>query len=72
MDSQTVTQVQQAVQHPLSSTNPTEKSDGEAKRKIGIEIAPSANLSSRFFRGWRSASGSLRDSDLWVTTTGAI
>lgn len=61
MDSQIV------AQHP-SSTNPTEKSGGEAERKIGFEIVPSADLSSRFFRG--PTSRSRRDSDLWGSKTG--
>jgi hypothetical protein len=59
MDSQIV------AQHP-SSTNPTEKSGGEAERKVGFEICPSADLSSRFFRGWGQASRSRRDGDLWA------
>ena len=50
-------------QHPHCSTNLTEKSD---ERKVGFEIVPSADLSSRFFRGWGQASRSRRDGDLWA------
>lgn len=32
-------------------------------RKIGVEIVRSAELSSRFFRGWRAASYTLRNGD---------
>jgi hypothetical protein len=64
MDNQIVAEVPQAVQHPHNNTNPTEKSDSEAERKIGIEIVSSADLSSRFFRGWGPASRSHRDGDL--------
>jgi len=34
------------------------------QRKVGVEIVRSAELGSRFYRGWRPASYSLRD-DLW-------
>ena len=37
------------------------------KRKVGEEIVRSANLASRFFRGWRAASYSVLNDDdaLW-------
>jgi len=38
-----------------------EKSErASSKRKIGIVVAPSVELESEFFRGWRPASQSLR------------
>lgn len=44
---------------------PENAGDFQPERKIGIEIVRSAELSSRFFRGWRAASYSLRRGDLW-------
>ena len=44
---------------------PENLSELQARRKVGVEIVRSAELSSRFFRGWLAASCSLRD-DLWM------
>ena len=61
MNNQIVAEVLQAVQHPLNSTNPKEKSDSEAERKTGLEIVCSAILPSNFFKNRNAASYALRD-----------
>jgi hypothetical protein len=52
-------------QRPHCSTNPTEKSDGEAERKVGFEIVCSAILPSNFFKNRNAVSYALRD-DRWT------
>lgn len=56
MDEQTIAPEVLAAQSP--EENPI-------RRKRGVEIVRSADLSSRFFKGWRAASYSLRN-DLWT------
>jgi hypothetical protein len=46
--------------------NHTESSISSVPLSRGIEIVPSADLSSRFWRGWGKASRSRRDGDLWA------
>ena len=50
--------------------NHTESSITSVPLSRGIEIVCSADLSSRFFRGWGPASRPRRDSDLWGSKTG--
>ncbi len=54
--------VQEVVVENQASSHPTENQE----RKVGVEVVRSAELGSQFFRGWRPASHSLRNGDLWT------